>query len=905
MKKISIFLLLFGLLLVYVSCSDDEAPKNDNTPQPTVESYILINSSSSQKYEYDDTITFSGRYMIDTGYCPSYILQYQIDASESQPVEHYGAGEWYVSVDAQDLPCGSHTFTITLQGCDITKSATTNFMILPRLDVILIIPTAGYTFNSNDEIGTFTGTYYADTSCCEDYNISYRIDFNDWRELETIPTNGIWTLTIHPSSMQCGSHTLYYKLIGCDTESSSYNASFKIAPAMSLSILEPLPTSRLNTGLTTLTIRGTYYVDSDCCSSYKYVEYAIDNQQFNIVSEYTADIWQEDVDVSSLSCGMHSLKARINACESTSDLITSTFTLYPAFSITITSPTDYQPFVFNSTIQLLGTYVVDETCCTSYTVKYVVDAGTPIEASYTNNTWQANISATNLDIGVHTVGVILQGCELTASASTHFQITNLVDVKIQDPPNGVTFDRVDDIKISGTYAIAPSSDTCTLNGLAYNIDNGDWISITNYTNGTWSADVDESILVSGPHTINVLLNACSQSATDSISLNISFKIGNEFKVNDYVNGDQYDPKVDINSSGDFIVVWSTYRGSTNYDIAYKRYHFDATLIDGTEGIANSYLSNQQTIPDAVIRDDGSFAITWQGNNSPYSGWHIYLRRFDSSANPLDSSEVKVDPDSCTGHYFPVIAKNTAGFWLAWNNCSDIYYAEYDWNGNVIKSPSIANTYLPDGQDHPSISINSFNKFVIAWHTYGQDTSRYGIAFKRFYSNGNPLGDEVIANVYYQADQTYPTAVIANDGKIAVFWQSYAQDGWDYGIFGRSFTPEGSAIDLQDLQINSQSDCIQQLPSADIDASNNIVVVWKDSCHDGSGWSVYARSLKLTDTGLNFISTEDIRINSNIVSDQVNPFVTLNSQGKGVVVWPSRYQDTSGWGIYAQRISLYK
>ena len=83
----------------------------------------------------------------------------------------------------------------------------------------------------------------------------------------------------------------------------------------------------------------------------------------------------------------------------------------------------------------------------------------------------------------------------------------------------------------------------------------------------------------------------------------------------------------------------------------------------------------------------------------------------------------------------------------------------------------------------------------------------------------------------------------------------------------------------------------------MDSSGNYVVVWMDhSGADGSGQGIYARRYDVNGTAV----SNAFRVNSYTFDNQRNPQVAMAANGNFVVVWESRGQDGSNYGIYAQR-----
>ena len=90
--------------------------------------------------------------------------------------------------------------------------------------------------------------------------------------------------------------------------------------------------------------------------------------------------------------------------------------------------------------------------------------------------------------------------------------------------------------------------------------------------------------------------------------------------------------------------------------------------------------------------------------------------------------------------------------------------------------------------YPSaVTMDDTGNFVVAWASYLQDGSHYGIFGQRYDSTGTALGPEFRVNTYTTYGQTRP-AVAADPtlGNFVVIWDSQLQDGLGVGVFGQRY-----------------------------------------------------------------------------------------------------------------------
>jgi hypothetical protein len=100
----------------------------------------------------------------------------------------------------------------------------------------------------------------------------------------------------------------------------------------------------------------------------------------------------------------------------------------------------------------------------------------------------------------------------------------------------------------------------------------------------------------------------------------------------------------------------------------------------------------------------------------------------------------------------------------------------------------------------------------------------------------------------------------------------------------------------EFQANAYTTEVQARASVSSDASGNFVVVWHSRFQDGSGFGVFGRRYDATGTPLGV----EFQVSSYTTSHQFFPSVSADSGGNFVAAWASVGQDGTGYGIFAQR-----
>jgi Ca2+-binding RTX toxin-like protein len=283
------------------------------------------------------------------------------------------------------------------------------------------------------------------------------------------------------------------------------------------------------------------------------------------------------------------------------------------------------------------------------------------------------------------------------------------------------------------------------------------------------------------------------------------KLSSEFLVNTNTSFSQERPSVTALSDGGFIVVWSSRDSATgdNFGIAAQRFDGAGNKI-GTEFLVNTLIVDTQWSPDVTGLNDGGFVVTWV-TNDPTSGSistsGIAGQRYDSSGNAT-GNEFLVN----TGEVFissrpKVTSLSNGGFIIVWDgNSSDsdggfseISYQLFDSNGNAIGNNVIANTNDVGNQSHPNISILLNGNFVITWDSRDPVTGdAVGVAGQLFDINGNMIGNEFLINSITTGSQAGTSVTGLSDGGFVVSWTTQGITSVD--IAAQRFDAVGNRID---------------------------------------------------------------------------------------------------------------
>jgi hypothetical protein len=383
--------------------------------------------------------------------------------------------------------------------------------------------------------------------------------------------------------------------------------------------------------------------------------------------------------------------------------------------------------------------------------------------------------------------------------------------------------------------------------------------------------------------------------------------GPQIQVNTYTTNNQFGQRVDVDASGNFVVVWqslgSPSSDSSGYSIQGQRYASDGTPLGGQFQI-NSYTPDFQVRPDLAVLQGGSFVVVWESVGSYGSdddGVSIQAQRYDAGGNPL-GGQFQVNTYTTYDQFSPsVAADGSAGFIVVWSSGSDfgggpdgselaVEGQRFDASGQPLGGEFQVNTYTPFKQWYPAVAAGG-GGFVVAWQSQGSsgtDTSFNSIHAQRFDPSGNPQGSEFQVNSYTTRGQSYPSVAMQSSGDFVVVWKSGdytgGPDGSDSSVEGQRFDPNGGTLGGE-FQANTYTTNFQEWPRALGTPDGGFLVAW-DSFgsfgSDSSGYSVQARRFAADGAP----AGTEFQVNGYTTSTQMEPALAADAHGNFVVAWTS-------------------
>jgi hypothetical protein len=298
----------------------------------------------------------------------------------------------------------------------------------------------------------------------------------------------------------------------------------------------------------------------------------------------------------------------------------------------------------------------------------------------------------------------------------------------------------------------------------------------------------------------------------------------EFKVNSTIAGSQTSSSIGMSAPGGFVITWQSDQdggSGTNggNGIYAQRYDPFGTAVGG-EFLVNTFINGSQTSPSIGIdKGSGNFVITWQSDAQDGSVYGIYAQRYNSTAvqqippfcslpncDPV-TGEFKVNTYTTNAQINPSVAMDGfSNFVITWQSDQDggsgtnggngIYAQRYNASGIAQSGEFKVNSTIAGSQTSSSIGMFAPGNFVITWQSDqdgGSGTNGgNGIYAQRYNVGGIYQGSETKANTTTANSQSNPSAAMDGNGNFFITWQSDAQDGSGYGVYGQRYNSVGTA-----------------------------------------------------------------------------------------------------------------
>jgi len=213
-------------------------------------------------------------------------------------------------------------------------------------------------------------------------------------------------------------------------------------------------------------------------------------------------------------------------------------------------------------------------------------------------------------------------------------------------------------------------------------------------------------------------------------------MGGEFHVNSATTSDQIFPDVAVDASGDFVVVWQSAAGDGSASGVFGRRFASNAAPEGNDFQVNTYTTGDQNQPAVAIDDTGDFIVVWSSMGQDGDKGGIFGQAFRSNGNAR-GQEFLVNTATTGNQLQPGVATTGKGdFVVTWTGYAgaaseyDIFAQEFNSNVTTNGGEFQVNTYTTSYQITPRIAMNDSGDFAVSWESHLQDDGTDGGVFSR-------------------------------------------------------------------------------------------------------------------------------------------------------------------------------
>lgn len=281
-----------------------------------------------------------------------------------------------------------------------------------------------------------------------------------------------------------------------------------------------------------------------------------------------------------------------------------------------------------------------------------------------------------------------------------------------------------------------------------------------------------------------------------------------------------------------------------------------------------------------------------------------------SAPRTVGDDIRVNTNSESKQRNPVAAFHPSGRYLVvWENDKNGLRGRYfNRDGSPLSAEMglVANqvlTTVPSEGDiivrkDPALALLPSGEFFLFWTEEKahlrtdffaetrtvQDRDVHG---QRFAADGRALGAAFRVNAASAGDQARPKALLLQNGRVAVTWESA-------GLYARLIGRNGQFLS-DAVKVNAEGGRQVQNAALAANAQGDVLIAWESCCGDGSGKGIAAR---LFDRDFSPVGS-DFQINTEAAGAQRRPAVTADASGDFLVVWQGQLGPATHSRIFGQ------
>lgn len=185
----------------------------------------------------------------------------------------------------------------------------------------------------------------------------------------------------------------------------------------------------------------------------------------------------------------------------------------------------------------------------------------------------------------------------------------------------------------------------------------------------------------------------------------------------------------------------------------------------------------------------------------------------------------------------------------------------------------------------------------------------GILEDRTLLSSNPVGEQFLVNETFGPPENPPALAVVDDfGNFVVAWESFEEDGSGFGVYAKLYWSTGAYVDrngngLDDdsFRVNATRLGNQLAPAVASDGLGRFIIAWQGEDRENGGYDIYYRRGSLTEG----LVSGQARVNNLLITgNQTAPAVAMDASAnpKFIISWQGEdvSQPELGLDVYARR-----
>jgi len=376
---------------------------------------------------------------------------------------------------------------------------------------------------------------------------------------------------------------------------------------------------------------------------------------------------------------------------------------------------------------------------------------------------------------------------------------------------------------------------------------------------------------------------------------------------------------------------------------------------GTEYSLTRGLLGDQTHPRVSVTREGGY-IVWQDNAIDGDGLGIGAAALNNWLSPIPTKFFRVNEGAAGDQENPVVQLLKDGSALiVWQGGAtgqqDIWARVLGKDGTFATGDLLVNTFTTGQQGDPAVALLADGNVVVVWSSFEQDGSLQGVFGQILSPTGTKVGAEFRVNQFTLFNQRTPAVAALDGGGFVVAWISEQQRFVNsVDVFARRYATGGAPLEDEfplnattnlcanpalcaapgagflaawssrdlaavtngwDVVVNGfdanakpagqerlLNDCLSdhQYGPQLAAVGNTFLAVWTSRYQDGSREGIYARFVGADGA----LMGDEFRVNTTTISQQINPAVAGDGEGRFLAVWASFVGGNSSFEVLGQR-----